>query len=168
MKTPSLIATLGALALFSTGCSPAQKTLSERDMKEAKALSSEAQFAMNLREWPRAEKLLLDAIKISPEAVFYHNLGSTRMRMGNRSGAKDAYQSAIDACDRMVAANPKNTDAMLKKVQLLALVGRVNDGRELAKKIEKNFPMDLAVRAFIDGKALDNMIASPTFKEISL
>lgn len=168
MKTPSLIATLGALALFSTGCSPAQKTLSERDMKEAKALSSEAQFAMNLREWPRAEKLLLDAIKISPEAVFYHNLGSTRMRMGNRSGAKEAYQSAIDACDRMVAANPKNTDAMLKKVQLLALVGRVGDARELAKKIEKDFSVDPAVRAFIDGKALDNLVASPTFKEISL
>ncbi len=137
-------------------------------MKEAKALSSEAQFAMNLREWPRAEKLLLDAIKITPEAVFYHNLGSTRMRMGNRAGAKEAYLSAIEACDRMVAANKKNTDALLKKVQLLALVGRVNDARELAKKVEKDFPADPAVRAFVDGKALDGLIASPTFKEIAL
>ncbi|MBL9186128.1 MAG: tetratricopeptide repeat protein [Opitutaceae bacterium] len=155
-------------ALLVAGCKPAVQPLSERDRSAAAALSSEASFAMNLREWDRAEKLLLQAIKITPAPEFYHNLGSVRMRAGNRAGAKDAYQSAIDACERLFAADKANTGLLLKKVQLLALIGRRDEARAFLAKIDKDYAKDPAVRAFVDGKRLDEVMASPLFKEIAL
>lgn len=166
-----LLRTVSCFVLLSSllaGCGPGGKKVSERDLREAAALSSEAQFAMSLKDWTRAEKLLLQAIQITPDPVFYHNLGSARMRMGNRAGAKEAYQSAISACDRLASANKATTDPLLKKVLLLALLGKVDDARALEKKIEKEFPKDKDVRAFVDGKKLDALVASPLFKEIGL
>ncbi len=163
-----LIVSIVCASVLLGGCKPETRALSERDAKEAAALSSEASFAMSMREWPRAEKLLLQAIKITPAAEFFHNLGATRMRLGNRAGAKEAYQSAIDACDRLASANKTNADPLLKKVQLLAIIGKLDDARALLQKLDKEFANDRAVRAFIDAKRLDEVMASPTFKEIAL
>lgn len=157
-----------AAALFLAGCGQAPRQVSERDLKEAAALSSEAQFAMSVSEWARAEAALLKAVKITPEAVFYHNLGIARARQKNRAGAKEAYQSAIDACDRWAAAKKTEPEPLLKKIQLLALIGRPADARALQQKVEKEFAADPAVRAFVEGKALDAFMASSSFKENAL
>lgn len=156
------------VALVSTGCGPRVQKVSERDLNEARALYSEAQYAMTMKDWPRAEPLLIRVIKITPTAEFFQNLGTVRMRQKNRAGAKEAYESAVAACERMAAAKKDNTDPLLKKIQLFALLGRIEDARKLQAEVEKEFPQDRAVRAFVDGKALDAMIAAPFFKELAL
>ncbi len=150
------------------GCKGEPKAVSERDAKEAAVFASEAEFAMKVREWARAEEQLAKAVKLAPDPIYYHNLGMARMRQKNRAGAKEAYQAALDLCDRLAAANKGSADPWVKKVYLLALLGRVDDARALVKKIDKDFPTDRAVRALVDAKRLEEFIASPTFKEVAL
>jgi tetratricopeptide (TPR) repeat protein len=168
MKTPVSVFLACAAALLLGGCQPAEKKITNREGREASALFSEAQFAMSMREWPRAEKLLLQAIAITPDAVFHQNLGSTRMRQGNRAGAKEAYQAALAASERAYAANKTDTDPLIKKAYLLALLGRVDDARAFVKKINQDHASDRLVRQFVDEKKLDAFLASPTFKEVGL
>jgi tetratricopeptide (TPR) repeat protein len=168
MKTPAPTLLACAVALLLGGCQPAEKKISQREGREAAALFSEAQFAMSMREWPRAEKLLQQAIAITPDAVFHQLLGSARVRQGNRAGAKEAYQAGLAACERAFAANKADTDPLIKKTYLLALLGRVDDARAFAKKIGQEHAGDRLVRQLIDEKKLEEFLASPTFKEIAL
>ncbi|MBL9201227.1 MAG: hypothetical protein JNL39_12015 [Opitutaceae bacterium] len=168
MKTLRLACLAIPLLLVPAGCGPGAKPLSERDLNEMKALQAESQYAMTMKQWSRAESLYERAIKISPEVEFFHNLGSARMRLQNRAGAKEAYESGIRACDHLAAVKRGSTDPLLKKIQLLALLGKVEEARALQAKIDKEFRQDHAVRAFVDGKKLDALIASPIFKEIAL
>src|SRR5688572_27242500 len=51
--------------VLAIGCTP-RKPVTERDRKEAAHLVSEAQFAMTMREWTRAEELLAKAVRVAP------------------------------------------------------------------------------------------------------
>jgi len=157
-----------ALALAVAGCQPRQKIATERERKEAAQLGSEAQFAMTMRQWARAEGLYAQATKLHPDGSYYTNLGAARIKLGNRAGAKDAYQEAIKSCELDAQLNPADPEPWLRQAYLLALLGRVDDGRAQLKKTEKKFPNHRRVRAFIDGKQFDAMIASPGFKENAL
>jgi tetratricopeptide (TPR) repeat protein len=152
------------------GCGkPRAKPVTEHQRKEAEHLVAEASFAMNLRDWARAEGLLAKAVKVTPDVgAYWVNLGSTRVRLGNKSGAKDAYQSAIRSYELEANAKPQDADPWLKQVPVLALLGRVDDARALLTKTAKKFPDNRAVRVFVEGKHLDKMMADPSFKQGAL
>jgi len=162
------IAVVG-LALATTGCGP--KKVTDLQRKEAELMVSEAQFAMSLRDWARAEGLLTKAVQIAPdEGVYWTSLGSMRVRTGNRAGAKQAYEAALKAYQADAAADAAKTDVepWLKQVYVLALLGRMDQGRALLEQIAKKFPDSRNVRAFVDGRQFDRMIADPLFKDAAL
>ena len=160
-----------AFGLGAAGCGAKKNENTEHQRKESNHLVAEASFAMNLRDWARAEGLLARATALAPDnAANWTSLGSMRVRLGNKSGAKQAYLGALQAYEREAAADKTkaNVEPWLKQVYVLALLGRVNDGRALLEKIARQFPGNSKVRAFIDGKQLDRLLADPLFKQSAL
>jgi tetratricopeptide (TPR) repeat protein len=157
-------------ALFATaGCKPKARELSEPHRKEAANLVSEAQFAVTLRDFARAEPLFSQATKLCPDTGDYWiNLGVTRRRLGNKSGAKTAYEGALNAYKEAQDVNPKVSEPHLQQVYVLALLGRVDDARKLLLKVQQKFPDDRIVRSFVENKQLDRIVGDAGFKEISL
>ncbi len=173
MKPTRLGALLfAALVLaLAAGCKPKPKAITELQRKEAEHHVAEASFAMNLRDWARAEGSLAQAVKLAPDTgVYWISLGSMRVRLGNKAGAKDAYLSALKAYEDAAARDETKKDAepWLKQMQVLALLGRTDEARALLDKTAKKFPDNRNVRAFVDGKAFDKMIADPLFKQGAL
>jgi tetratricopeptide (TPR) repeat protein len=157
---------------FTAGCGkPKPKPVSELKRKEAEHLVAEASFALNMKNWPEAEQLLAKAVQSDPNTgVYWLSLGSTRMRRGNKAGAKQAYEGALKAYQW--EANDEKTkndpEPWLKQMQVLALLGRIDDARATLDKTAKKFPDNRNVRAFVDGKQFDKMIADPVFKQGAL
>jgi tetratricopeptide (TPR) repeat protein len=153
------------------GCGGKGKESTEHQRKQADHLLAEADFAVTLRDWKRAEGLLVQASALVPgDGAVWITLGSVRVRLGNRSAAKESYNLGLKAYEAAAAADKSKTDAepWLKQVYVLALLGRANDARALLDKLSKQFPGNRSVRAFIDGKQLDRMLADPQFKQLAL
>ncbi len=159
------------LALGAMGCGAKKKEITELQRKEADFLVADANFAMNMRDWARAESGLTKATGLVPDnGVYWTSLGSMRVRLGNKSGAKQAYLGALKAYENAAAADKTKADVepWLKQVYVLALLGRVEEGRALLGKIGGRFPGNRNVRVFIEGKQFDTMIADPLFKQAAL
>lgn len=169
MKTCVFLFFIG-LAVLAGGCSRKSKEISSLQRKEAASLVSEAEFALQLKDYARAEGLFAKAVELCPDTGKYGvDLGSVRVRLGKKDGAKAAYQLALKAYEDE-AALPETTDAgpMLRQVYVLALLGRVADARVVLAKAHKKYPESRQVRAFVDGKQIDKMVADPAFKLIAL
>jgi tetratricopeptide (TPR) repeat protein len=170
MKTTRLGLALLMIAVLtaSPGCGAKRKQVTDRDRKEAAILVSEAQFALTLRDWGRAEGLLIKAVEVAPEGDFWLTLGSARVRLGNRSGAREAYQAALKAYENDAALNGTTAEPWLKQVYVLAVMGRTDDSRALLAKAAKRFPNDTKVRSLLDPKQFELMVSGPNFKDMAL
>src|SRR5688572_32494595 len=112
-----------ALPLFAAACKPKPKPkeVSELKRKEAEHFVAEAGFAINLRDWPRAEGLLAKAVQSDPNnGMYWLSLGSARVKLGNKAGAKEAYQGALKAFEVEAAAEANKTEPepWLKQMQV--------------------------------------------------
>jgi len=163
-----LVVTLLSAFSFSLGCGK-KKEITSLQRKEAATLVSEADFAITLRDYKRAEGLLTKATSLaSDNASYWIALGTVRVRLGQRETAKTAYQRGLKELEDFVAANKTDVSAVLEQVSALALLGRVNEARAFLEKLPARFPGNSQVRSFIERKQLDQMIADPKFKEIAL
>ena len=160
-----------SLVLLLAACGKPRKEITELQRKEAAHLATEAQFAMNMRDWTRAERVLTQIVQTVPdEGVYWTSLGAMRLKLGNRAGAQQAYQEALKAYEDEAAADKTKAEVepWLKQVQVLAMLGRIDDARKRLDQVVKKFPQDRRVRAFVDGKQFDKMIADPMFKQGAL
>src|SRR5512133_3196165 len=114
MRRPILVLMTFAL-LLGPGCGA--KKITERERKQAANLASEADFAMNLRDWPRAESLMAKVVQLTPdEGPYWVSLGSLRMKQGNRNGARDAYKGALRAYENEAKKDAKDVEPWLQQV----------------------------------------------------
>lgn len=167
MKLFSQCLVLLVAVLACAGCGKKEVTQLER--KQGVALVSEAQFALTLRDYARAEGLLAQATKVChDDAAYWIMLGSTRVRLGQRESARDAYEEALDLYKEAASKNKTQTAPLLQQVYVLALLGRIDDARALEAKLQSKFPEDRDVRAFIENKQLDRVLSESGFKQIAL
>ncbi len=160
---------LSCVLLAAGGCKPKARDIAPLARKEAANYVSEAQFAMSLRDYARAEPLLAKAAKLCPDnGDYWVNLGAARIRQGNKSGAKSAYEEARSAYHDAYEIDAKESEAALQEVYVLALLGRVEDARKALGKAQRRFPDDRAIRGFAENGQLDRILADPTFKEVAL
>lgn len=163
------VVVLFAIPLLFIGCKPKPKNIPSLQRKEAAMLVSEAQFAMTTRDFARAEPLLEKATKLCPDTGDYWlNLGAARRRQGNKSGAKSAFESALQAFNDSYKIDATHSDALLKQIYVLALLGRPEEARRTLEKAQKKAPDDPAIRSFIERKELDQLLQDPSFKEVAL
>jgi tetratricopeptide (TPR) repeat protein len=166
-----LLLTVCAAALLAVaGCKPHAKEITSLQRKEAASLASEAQFALSVRDVARAEASLAKAAALCPDTGDYWlELGRCRVRLGQRGTAKDAYKSALDAYEGDAGRDAAlRTPSTLRQVYVLALLGRADDARALLAQAQKQSPDDRDLRAFAETKQIDQMLASPAFKEVAL
>jgi tetratricopeptide (TPR) repeat protein len=169
MKTVriGIVSLTGLMLGLALGCAP-RREVTERDRKEAAYLASEAQFAVTVHEWARAESLLAKAVKVAPTGDYWLNLGATRIRLNNRAGAKEAYQAALKAYAFDSARKNTVPEPWVKQAYVLALLGRRDESRAMIAKAAKLFPNDGKVRALTDSKGFEKMISSQNFKDMAL
>jgi tetratricopeptide (TPR) repeat protein len=137
--------------------------------KTAANLVSEAQFAVTLRDYARAEGLYAQAAEVCPDTGDYWlNLGVMRKRLNNRSGAKAAYARAADAFRDAYERDPKQPELVLQQVNALALLGKTDDARATLEKARKKHPENRTIRVFVENGQLERMLSDPTFKELAL
>jgi Flp pilus assembly protein TadD len=160
---------LGFILLLGGGCGRRTKEITSLQRKEAATLASEAEFAVSVRDFPRAEKLLTRVVDLCPDnGDFWIWLGSLRMRSGDRQGAKSAYESGRAAFEDAAKLNPKDSKLVANQIRVLALLGRIPEARKLIEKMQKQYPADRSVQAFVESREFDEMVAAPGFKEIAL
>lgn len=172
MKTTRII-TLGvsclALAMSGAACAKRNKPVTDRDRKEAVLLASEAQFAAgSLRDWARAEGLLSKAAELTREPEYCMALASARLRLNNRSGAKEAYEQARRGFEDAAARDATKVEPWLSQVTVLVLLGRIDDGRAVLNKAAKRFPNDSRIKALQEPKNFEQMLNDPKLKENAL
>jgi tetratricopeptide (TPR) repeat protein len=159
---------LAVAVLASLGCAK-KKEVSTIDRKKAESWVSEAQFALTIRDYPRAEGLYVQATAACPDdGGYWVGLGTTRARQGQRDGARAAYQSALRVYEAKLGNSKTDSEAALQQVYVLALLGRVDEARSLQTKLQARFPDNREVRLFVENKQLDRMLTDPRFKEIAL
>jgi Flp pilus assembly protein TadD len=165
---PALL--LGFALLFCPGCKPSVKSreITPLQRKQAANLVSEAEFAVTLRDFARAEGLYRQAAELCPDVPeFWENLGVTRRRLNDRDGARTAYRQALAAHEERYERG-KNTDDLLQQAWLLALLGRDREALQRMQKALAAHPDDPRLRLATDPKWLERLHADPAFKEIAL
>lgn len=152
------------------GCgeNPAEQA---RRAREAELLAAEAAFAINLRDWPRAEQTLARATEVDPgRADLWLSLGSTRVRAGRTTEAREAYLKALRQFERSGDSDAAKNDPgpTLEQIRVLALLGRIPEARSLAAELPRRFAAHPRVRAFRESGGVDQLVQDPSFREIAL
>lgn len=160
---------LALLALLAAGCGQKAREITALERKQAASLVSEAEFAMTLRDFARAEPLFEQAAQLCPDtSEYWVSLGIVRKRRGNTNGAKDAYQEALKACRETYKKDANEIGAMLQEVQLLVMLGKIDDARGALAKARKRQPDNRDLRLFEERNEIDRLAKDPQFKEIAL
>ncbi len=164
-----LFLVFAAAFLVLAGCKPKPKEISQLERKKGANFASEAQFAMTMRDYPRAEGLLAQAAQQCPDdSGYWIALGQSRILQNNKAGAKEAYTHALDAVVDAAKQEPKEPEHYVQQIGILALLGQPEKARVTADEMAKKFPDDLKVRQFISRKEIDQMLADPTMKRFSV
>lgn len=155
-----------AAALALAGCRHREITSLER--KEAASDVSEAEFAVTMRDWSRAEGLYAKAAELcSDEGDVWANLGAVRMRQHNPSGARSAFKSALSAFEDDSRREPSDSLSVIRRASVLVILGRAEEARSLISKAQASNPDDRRLRSFVESNTLEKMISDPALKEIS-
>lgn len=161
---PFALLTLVA-AVFFAGCEQKPVEVTRQMQTEVANLMSEVEFALQLRDFARAEPLLVKAVGIIPDAGdHWILLGTTRKQLQNTSGARDAYRQALAAFERAAKRAPDSGEPRLQQVYVYALLGQVDQARKQLERAAKDLPNDREVQEFVRANALDRILADPNFK----
>jgi len=153
-------------ALVLAGCRA--REITSHDRKEAANVVSEAEFAVTMRDWKRAEGLFARAVELCPDAGdTWLNLGAVRVRLGDRGGARKAYKGALGAYEAAERADPASSEAVLRRVYVLVVLGRVDEARHALDRAWAAHPDDRRLRSFVENKGLDHLLADPGVKSLT-
>lgn len=168
-RSASILAAAAAL-LTGAGCGKSDTKDAELRRKQAQHLLAEADFAVNLREWTRAESLLLKATEVAPdEAEIWVSLGAARVLRGDKVQARTAYEKALSLYAGVASEKSgASAEPWLRQVHILALLGREKDARVLLEKAGRRLDGNREVKAFIDARELDRLMADPAFAKVRL
>jgi len=159
-----LVGVAAALAL--AGCRA--KEISPHDRELAANDLSEAQFALTLKDWPRAEGLFTHAAGLCPDdGNIWENLGIVRMREQNPKAARAAYESAVAAFKAAYKRKPEDSNPLLGAAAVLVILGHADDARVLVNEAAAHHPDDRRLRAFVEANGVDKLVARPGLKDIS-
>jgi tetratricopeptide (TPR) repeat protein len=155
-------------ALLLTGCSPEPKEYPKAVTAEAASLIGEAQFAMQIREFARAEELIQRALKLRDDMPEYWvSLGMARVRQDNASGARKAYEQGIKLHVARYKKDKQPSDLM-QQAFVTALLGKTDEALKLLEKGLKAHPDDEIVKKMASPRGLPRTFQTPEFKELTV
>lgn len=161
---------IGCVAvLFVGGCSKGKpKEVPESVKHEAAVLVSEAQFAMQIREYARAEELVRRALKLREDMPEYWvSLGMALRKKDDKAGARKAYEKALDLhADRYEAE--KTPEGLSQQAFVLALLGRTDEALKLLQKGLKEYPDSTTMKEMANPRGLPRTFRTDEFRGLML
>ncbi|HEY1848814.1 MAG TPA: hypothetical protein VGG37_06395 [Opitutaceae bacterium] len=160
------LALLAVLAAIASGCH--RHEITQHDRMEAANAASEAEFAVSIKDLPRAEGLYVKAVALCPDdAETWIRLGVVRVQLHEGDGARKAYKSALEAFKDDFSKNPTHTASVMRAATVLVILGRPEEARSLVDKAYAKVPDDRRLKAFVEDRGLDRIMADPGVKSIS-
>ena len=154
-------------ALFA-GCSRKAKEISESAKAEAATFANEAQFAMTIREFSRAEELFQRAVKIHEDKPEYWvALGMARRKQENKDGARKAYKEALSIHVARYKEE-KKPEELAQQAFVTALLGKTDDALKLLEKGLQDHPDSALLKKMADPRGLPRTFKSEDFKNLSV
>lgn len=136
--------------------------------KQAAALVSEAEFALTVRDFARAEKLLVEATDIvSDNGGYWVMLGNLAKRNRHHDLAKKAYTAGSKAFAAAYKAESTSGMLLMRQMYCEALLGHHDQAKMIIQQARAKHPTEPEIKAF-DDAAYDRMLANPNFKELAL
>lgn len=167
MKRLLLILSCAAV-LFSAGCSKKPKEVPAAVKAEAASLASEAQFAMQIREYARAEELFQRALKLRDDVPEYWvSLGMARRKQDNVDGARKAYKEALELHTDLYKADHQ-PEQLAQQAFVLALLGKTDEAIKLLDKGLRDHPDSAVMKKMADPRGLPRTFQSADFKALAL
>jgi tetratricopeptide (TPR) repeat protein len=155
--------------LLVAGCGKKEPEITELQRKEAASLVTEADFAITLRDFARAEPLLEKAATLCPDmGDYWLSLGVVRKKQGNNSGAKSAYENAREAFHEAYEKDANHVRAVIQEIHVLILLGEQDDARDVLAKARKKAPDNRDLRMFDESKELDRLAEDPSLKQLAI
>ncbi len=158
-----------AAGLFLLGaCKGKRKEIPVEARQEAEQNASEAAFATQIREYDRADKLLTKAIELNPTSRYWRALGIVRKKKGDSSGAKKAYEKALDiAIGDYEESKRDQLPPLFDEIELDVILGRAEDARKTLDQASRDHPTNPQIKNMIQEKVIDRMLTDPALKELS-
>jgi tetratricopeptide (TPR) repeat protein len=154
--------------LLAAGCSKKVKEVPEVTKMEAATLISEAQFAMSIREYGRAEELIQRAIDLTDEVPEYWvSLGMTRRKQDNTDGARKAYKRALELHKERYEES-KKPEELAQQAFVLALLGKTDEALKVLENGLKQYPDSPAMKKMADPRGLPSTFQRAEFKELAV
>lgn len=159
---------LGMSGLLTTGCRPQPPPeISATTKAEAAALVSEAQFALQIREYARAEELMRRTLKLRDDLPEYWvTLGMAAKQAGHASEARPAYEKAL-TIHRQRYQETKRPEELGQEAWVLALLGRREEALQVLATGRKAHPDNEALRKLADPRGLARTFDTPEFKAMA-
>ena len=174
---PSPIYALAAACLLLAACSekPADKAAAGQPKEvpkivaaEAANLVSEAAFALQIRDYARAENSLARAVELRPDIPdWWSSLGSARKRQAKIGDARSAYKKALALYKKRYAATVDVAD-LQQQLIMLVLLGREDEARKLLERSCQKQPDQLMLKRLSDGKIVDQLLRDPNIQQLKL
>lgn len=156
------------VALVAVGCSKKSKEVPAAVKAEAETLLSEAQFAMQIREFSRAEELIERAIKLRDDMPEYWvSLGMARRKQDDTGGARKAYKKALGLHVARYKAD-KTPEELAQQAFVLALLGQREEALKILEQGLKEFPDSQVMKKMADPRGLPRTFETAEFKALML
>jgi len=140
------------------------RTVSKLVAAEAENHASDAAFAVQIRDFARAEESLTKAVKLRDDIPdWWFSLGSIRKRLEKTADAKTAYKKALSLHEDRYDAT-QNPAEVMAQIYLLIVLDREKDARSLLEKGRKKHPEDSQLKEFERKKGIEQLLSDPEVK----
>jgi tetratricopeptide (TPR) repeat protein len=131
----------------------------------AEGHSSDAAFAVQIRDFARAATSLTEALKLRDDVPeWWASLGSVNRRLNKTNEARSAYRKAL-AIHEARYSKTRDPDEIMARIYLLIVLDREKDARELLATGRKTHPNDEQLLKFDQNKGVDLLLTDPAVKE---
>ena len=160
------LALMAAAAAIAFGCH--RREITEHDRMEAANATSEAEFAVSIKDLPRAQGLYAKVVGLCPDdSEAWIRLGVIRVQLHDSDGARKAYKGALEALKEDFGKNPSHSASVVRAATVLVILGRPEEARSLVEKAYARAPDDRRLKALVEGRGVDRIIADPEVKSLS-
>ncbi len=177
MKSPYLIFALSALmslCLSACGGSSAKKNPGQAKevttavAAQANSFMSEAGFAVQIRDWARADETITKALDLRSDFPEWWELrGFAQKQLGKTGDARSSYKKALSLWEDYYKET-KDVQFGMRQILALVLLDRVDEARSLLDTLSKKHATDSTLQQFIRSKGIDRMLTDPDIKQKKL
>ncbi len=158
-----------ALALAVSGCKDKPKEIPAIARAEAAQYVGEAEFAMQIRDYARAEGLFARAVELDSEQPRYWlHLGSARKHLNNISGARKAYERARELLQLQYRGDKSSPVPLFAEIQVCILLGKPDDAKNVYDRIVRDHGAEAEVKDFVERRLFDELVTDTNLKAMSL